>query len=453
MLRTLIFRCSFGAAIILFSLRFAYASSIQSAIESDYDYLKDLYIDLHQHPELSFQENRTAEKIAEELGSIGFDVTLPMGGTGLVGILKNGKGPTLMIRTDLDALPVKEKTGLPYASTQLAIDDLGKTVNVAHACGHDIHMTVFIGTARRLVSLRDQWQGTLILVGQPAEERGAGARMMLEDGLFERFPRPDYNLALHVSPELAAGMVGYAKGYAFANVDSVDIAVHGIGGHGAYPHKTKDPVVLAAKIIMSLQTLVSREVSPLDPAVVTVGSIHGGTKHNIIGDRVDLQLTVRSYSDQVKNQLLEGIKRIADAEARAYGLPDSLLPTVRIKNEATPSLYNHPEFTLRMVQVFERILGKDRVMELSPVMGGEDFARYGRVEPKIPSLMYRLGAVDGALLRKAKENGEQLPSLHSPFFAPLPDPTIKTGVLAMTSAALELLSKTRPAKVGPQSNK
>ena len=441
MLRILFFRCLFAAAMLLLSLSFASASSIQSAIASDYGYLKDFYTDLHQHPELSFHENRTAEKIANELRSLGFEVTHPVGGTGLVGVLKNGEGPTLMLRTDLDALPVKEQTGLPYASTRQMMDDLGKTVDVMHACGHDVHMTVFVGTARRLVSLKDRWQGTLILVGQPAEERGAGARMMLEDGLFERFPRPDFNLALHVSPELAAGTVGYTKGYAFANVDSVDIAVHGIGGHGAYPHKTKDPVVLAAKIILSLQTLVSREISPLDPAVVTVGSIHGGTKHNIISDRVDLQLTVRSYSNQVKNQLLEGIKRIALSEARAHGLPDSLLPTVKIKNEATPSLYNDPEFTLRMVHVFERTLGKHNVTATDPVMGGEDFARYGRVEPKIPSLMFRLGAVDSALLAKAKEKGEPLPSLHSPLFAPVPEPTIKTGVMAMTSAALELLAK------------
>ena len=442
MLRVLFFRCLLATAIVLLWSSFTSASSIQSAITSDYGYLKDFYIDLHQHPELSFQENRTSEKIAVELRSLGFEVTQPVGGTGLVGVLKNGQGPTLMLRTDLDALPVKEQTGLSYASTQQVVDELGKTVNVMHACGHDIHMTVFIGTARRLVSLKDRWQGTLVLVGQPAEERGAGARMMLEDGLFERFPRPDYNLALHVSPELAAGTVGFTKGYAAANVDSVDIVVHGIGGHGAYPHKTKDPVVLAAKIILSLQTLVSREVPPLDPAVVTVGSVHGGTKHNIIGDRVDLQLTVRSYSDPVRQQLLEGIKRIALAEGRAYGLPDSLLPTVRIKNEATPSLYNDPDFTVRMAAVFERTLGKNRVKEVSPTMGGEDFARYGQVEPKIPSLMFKLGGVDRSLLNKAKESGEPLPSLHSPLFAPLPEPTIKTGVLVMTSAALELLAKT-----------
>ncbi len=409
-----------------------FSSPIQNSISEDYRYLSELYKDLHQHPELSFHENRTADKLARELKSLGFEVTTGVGGTGLVGVL--------MLRTDLDALPVKEETGLAFASTIQTTDDLGKTVPVAHACGHDAHMTIFIGTARQLTRIKEQWQGTLVMVGQPAEERGAGARMMLKDGLFERFPRPDYNLALHVYPELAVGTVGYTKGFALANVDSVDIAVHGIGGHGAYPHTTKDPVVLASKIVLSLQTLVSREVSPLEPAVVTVGSIHGGTKHNIISDRVDLQLTVRSYTDEVRKQLLEGIRRIAVAEGRVFGLPENLLPTVKIKDEATPSLYNNPKFTSRMVKVFERVLGKDKVKDTPPVMGGEDFARYGRVEPKIPSLLFKLGAMDSAVLAEAKAGGKKLPSLHSPFFAPVAEPTIKTGVLVMTSAALDILS-------------
>jgi amidohydrolase len=441
MYKKLFGRVTLVVAFALWPLNNASASSVQSTIADDYDYLKELYIDLHKHPELSFHENRTANKLAKELQTIGFEVTTHVGGTGLVGVLKNGPGPTLMLRTDLDALPVKEETGLSFASVIQTKDDLGKTVPVAHACGHDAHMTIFVGTARQLVSIKDQWQGTLVMVGQPAEERGAGARMMLKDGLFERFPRPDYNLALHVYPELAVGTVGYTKGFALANVDSVDIVVHGIGGHGAYPHTTKDPVVLASKIVLSLQTLVSREVSPLEPAVVTVGSIHGGTKHNIISDRVNLQLTVRSYSDDVRNQLLEGIKRIAVAEGKVHGLPDRLLPTVKIKDEATPSVYNDPEFTERMIKVFERVLGKDKVKDTPPVMGGEDFARYGRVEPKIPSLMFKLGAMDATVLADAKALGKRLPSLHSPFFAPVAEPTIKTGVLVMTSAVLDILSK------------
>lgn len=432
---------AFVVATIGLTLNIASASPVQSSIANDYDYLKNLYIDLHKHPELSFHENRTADKLSKELQLLGFEVTTQVGGTGLVGVLRNGAGPTLMLRTDLDALPVKEETGLAFASTVQTEDDLGKTVPVAHACGHDAHMTIFIGTARQLVSIKDLWKGTLVMVGQPAEERGAGARMMLKDGLFERFPRPDYNLALHVYPELAVGTVGYTKGFALANVDSVDITVHGIGGHGAYPHTTKDPVLLASKIVLSLQTLVSREVSPLEPAVVTVGSIHGGTKHNIISDRVDLQLTVRSYSDEVRNQLLEGIKRIAIAEGRVYGLPDRLLPIVKIKDEATPSVYNDPEFTMRIVKVFKRVLGEDKVKDTPPVMGGEDFARYGRVEPKIPSLLFKLGAMDKQVIAEAKATGKRLPSLHSPFFAPVAEPTIKTGVLVMTSAALEILGK------------
>jgi amidohydrolase len=436
-----IFRVSLYLSIFFTSIAASSASPLKSSIENDYSFLNDFYIDLHKHPELSFQEKKTAKKVVDELISLGFETTIPVGGTGLVGVLKNGDGPTLLIRTDLDALPVKEQTGLPYASTQTAVDDLGKTVNVTHACGHDIHMTVFIGTARQLVKIKNQWQGTLVMIGQPAEERGAGARMMLADGLFERFPRPDFNLALHVFPDIAAGSVSYSPGYAFANVDSVDIAVHGIGGHGASPHKTRDPVVLAAKIIMSLQTLVSREIAPLDPSVVTVGSIHGGTTHNIISDRVDLQLTVRSYSDKVRKHLLDGIKRISLAEGKAHGLPDSLLPTVKIKKEATPSVYNDPVFTKRMARVFKQTLGKDRVSETPPVMVGEDFARYGRVDPKIPSLMFKLGSVDANLIAESKESGKDLPSLHSPFYAPLPEPTIKTGVLAMTSAALDILKK------------
>ena len=440
-MKAILFRTICSTLIIVLSFAFASASPIKDLIANDYTFLESFYIDLHKNPELSFQEKRTAKKVVNELKSLGFVTSIPVGGTGLVGVLKNGDGPTLLIRTDLDALPVKEQTGLPYASTQTAVDDLGKTVNVTHACGHDIHMTVFIGTARQMVRIKNQWQGTLVMIGQPAEERGAGARMMLADGLFERFPRPDFNLALHVFPDLAAGSVSYSTGYAFANVDSVDIAVHGIGGHGASPHKTRDPVVLAAKIIMSLQTLVSREIPPLDPSVVTVGSIHGGTTHNIISDRVDMQLTVRSYSDKIRKQLLDGIKRISLAEGKAHGLPDSLLPTVKIKKEATPSVYNNPELTKRMANVFEKVLGKNKVSETPPVMVGEDFARYGRVDPKIPSLMFKLGSVDANLIAQAKENGKDLPSLHSPFYAPLPEPTIKTGVLAMTTAALDILGK------------
>ncbi|TNE36211.1 MAG: amidohydrolase, partial [Alphaproteobacteria bacterium] len=303
-------------------------ADLRNDIKNDTPDLLSFYKDLHQSPELSFEEVETSKKIAAQLEALGFDVTPEVGGLGVVGVFENGEGPTVLIRTDMDALPVEEKTGLSNASQVKGLNQTGDPVSVMHACGHDMHMTVFVGTARRLAALKDQWSGTLVMIGQPAEERGAGAKAMLEDGLFKRFPRPDYNLAFHVSPTLEAGNIGYVPGYGFANVDSVDIEVRGIGGHGAYPHMTKDPVVLASKIVLGLQTIVSREVSPMDPAVVTVGSIHGGTKNNVIPDSVRLQLTVRSYSDEVRQQLIDGIARVAEGEARAYGLPKDLMPIV-----------------------------------------------------------------------------------------------------------------------------
>ncbi|WP_281301453.1 MULTISPECIES: amidohydrolase [unclassified Iodidimonas] len=411
-------------------------AAIESGIESDYAYLEKLYTHLHAHPELSFQEAETAARMASELGELGFDVTPDVGGHGLVGVFKNGPGPTLLIRADMDALPVKEMTGKPYASTVTAVEQNGQDVHVMHACGHDVHMTVFVGTARRLVSLRDQWSGTLVMIGQPAEERGAGAKAMISDGLFERFPRPDYNIALHVSSSLAAGKLAYVPGYALANVDSVDIAVHGIGGHGAYPHATKDPVVLASQIVLGLQTIASREVDPQDPVVVTVGSIHGGTKHNIISDRVDLQLTVRSYSDATRSRVLAAIERITKNTALAFGLPSDRLPEVVVKDEFTPSTYNDPDLTARLVAALSGPLGAENVLETQPVMGGEDFGRYGR--EGIPSVIFWLGAVEPEKVAAAARGEISLPSLHSPFFAPLPEPTIKTGVEAMTHAALDL---------------
>ncbi len=325
------------------------APSVDREIDADYPYLEKLYLDLHRHPELSYQEKRTAARIAAELKKLGLTVTTGVGGHGVVGVLKNGEGPTVLLRTDLDALPVAEQTGLPYASQVKAVEQTGQEVPVMHACGHDVHMTVFAGTARWLVRHRDAWSGTLVMIGQPAEERGAGARAMLEDGLFERFPKPDYALALHVNAALPAGTVAWVPGYALANVDSVDITVHGIGGHGAYPQATRDPVVLASQIVLALQTIASREIDPQDPVVVTVGSIHGGTKHNIISDRVDLQLTVRTYSDETRRKVLDAIRRIATNMGRVAGLPDGLLPEVRIhEEEYTPSTYNDPELAARL---------------------------------------------------------------------------------------------------------
>jgi amidohydrolase len=401
--------------------------------------LQSLYQDLHRNPEISFQEVKTSQRLAAEFADAGFTVTSKVGGYGVVAILNNGDGPTVMLRTDMDALPVKELTGKPYASTATTIDEKGNTVPVMHACGHDIHMTIAVGTARWLASHLDEWQGTVMIIAQPAEERGAGAKAMLADGLFKRFPRPNYNLALHVSAGLPTGTIAFTRGYAMANVDSVDILVKGIGGHGAYPHLTKDPVVLAARIISDLQTLVSRELSPLDPGVITVGSIHGGTKRNVIPDSVKLELTVRSYSDEVRRHLLDGIARVAKAEARSYGLPDNLLPEIAYGDYYTPAVYNTPELTEQMLPVLRDALGEKAVLEVPPVMGGEDFARYGREEPRIPSHMFKLGSVPLNIVEQAKVDNASLPSLHSAFFAPEPRQTIATGIIAMTSMVIALL--------------
>ncbi|EED36875.1 amidohydrolase [Luminiphilus syltensis NOR5-1B] len=396
---------------------------------------------LHRHPELSFQEESTATYLADTWRSAGFEVTESVGGFGVVGVLRNGEGPTVMIRMDTDALPITEQTGLAYASTQRAIEQTGQEVGVMHACGHDIHMTVGTETALNLAGNRDAWRGTLVVIAQPAEERGAGARAMLEDGLFERFPIPDYNLSLHTLATLPAGKIGYVSGWMMANVDSVDIHLKGVGGHGAYPHNARDPVVLAASIIMDLQTLVSREIAPIDPGVVTVGSIHAGTKHNIIPDSATLQLTVRSYSDATRKALLDGIKRIALKNAEAMGFGAELAPEVIMKDEYTPALWNDPKLVAREVEVLKSAIGTGNVIEVSKEMGGEDFARYGRTSHKIPSFMMRVGVVPEALWQQHQTDGTPLPSLHSPFFAPDPEKSIQTGVDAMTAMALDLLTK------------
>lgn len=413
------------------------ASDLSTA---DYRYLENLYLHLHQNPELSFQEKETAARMALELRSAGYEVTENVGGYGLVGVMENGEGPTLLVRADMDGLPVKEQTGLEYASVAQGLSDAGDPVPVMHACGHDIHMTSLVGLARSMAASRDDWQGTLVLVGQPAEERVGGAKAMIEEGLFTRFPKPDFNIALHTSAGLPAGQVGLASGYALANVDSVDIAIKGIGGHGAYPHTTKDPVVLAAHIVVALQTLVSRETSPLDSAVVTVGSIHSGTKHNIISNNAHLQLTVRSYTDEVRDNLLDGIKRIAEAQAHSMGLPRELWPEVTY-SEATPATYNDPALSARVTEALSGVLGVDNVQQLRPVMGAEDFAYFGRTNEKIPSVIFWLGAVAPDRVDAANRGELELPSLHSPFFAPEREPTIRTGVEALSGVAMDLLKK------------
>ena len=403
------------------------------------DEIVNLYKFLHSNPELSWQEDKTASHLADILETDGYEVTRGVGKKGVVAILENGRGPTLMIRADMDALPVKEKTNLKYASKVRQINRFGKEVPVMHACGHDIHMSVLIGTAKNLISMKDSWSGTLMLVLQPAEEVGQGSLAMLEDGLFERFPRPDFNLALHVGGMGPAGTIGYQLGYAMANVDSVDIIVNGIGGHGAYPHTTIDPIVLASQIVLSLQTIVSRKIDPLEPAVVTVGSIHGGLKHNIISEEVRLQLTLRSYSDEVREKTIDEIKKIVKGLGIAAGLPESKMPKVILKDEYTPALYNDPEFSRKVLSFISKEIGDENVSEISAVMGGEDFARYGRQDPKIPSLLFWLGGTSIEDWKKYQNNEIEMVSIHSPFFAPDPKPTITTGIKAMSASALGLL--------------
>ena len=423
---------------------------IDSMIDRQRGSLVAIYKALHAAPELSHHEEKTSAFFAKELRALGYTVTDHFGkyerseltGYGVVAVMNNGAGPTVIVRTDLDALPVEEKTGLPYASTVRAKNDLGQEVPVMHACGHDIHITTMLGTAKTLAQLKDQWRGTLILIGQPAEEVIDGAKSMLADGLYTRFPKPDYVIALHDSADLEAGKIGYTPGYAMASSTSVDIKLRGIGGHGSRPDSAKDPIVLAAQVILALQTIVSRENSPLDPAVITVGSIHGGTKHNIIPDEVNLQITVRAYREEVRLKLLAGIERITKGIAIAAGIPNDLAPLVVFSpTEFTPSMYNDPVLTERLAASFVKALGQDNVMQVPQIMASEDFARYSLEGHQIPTMIFWLGAVDPPKVKLSKETGTPLPSLHSALFAPLPEPTIRTGVKAMTSAVLELMKK------------
>ena len=407
-------------------------------ISNNLDSVVELYRHLHSHPELSYQEKNTANKIAEEFRNVGATVTQNIGGHGVVGILKNGPGPTLMIRTDLDGLPVTEETNLVYASKVRTKNSEGLDVGVMHACGHDIHMANVVATARYLASNKDKWSGTLMMIGQPAEERGAGAKAMLKDGLFERFPKPDYAIALHVDSNLEAGKVGYRAGYALANVDSVDITVKGRGGHGAFPHGTIDPVVQAAQLVLDLQTIVSREIKPIEPAVITVGSIHGGTKHNIIGNTCHLQITVRSYSDEVRSHLLKAIQRKAKAVAISFRADE---PEIKI-SEGTPALRNDNDLAVRVGAVFKSVLGNAHVVTSEQSMGGEDFSQYGKAG--VPILMFRLGTVEPRRLQRFRQFEQSPPSLHSSKFYPDAESTLRTGLIATASAALEILKSNQP---------
>ena len=423
------------AAALLLCLSLAAGTASAAVPDLDPD-LVAFYVDLHRNPELSMHEEKTAAKLAERLRRLGFAVTTGVGGTGVVGVLRNGAGPTVMLRTELDALPVEEKTGLPYASTVKARNDAGLEVPVMHACGHDVHMTVWVGTAARMVQERARWQGTLVLIAQPAEEVVKGAKAMLADGLFSRFPKPDYVVALHDSPKVPAGKIGHTPGYILASSDSVDVTIYGKGGHGAAPQTTVDPVVIAARTVLALQTIVSREKDPQEPAVVTVGSIHGGTKHNIIPDEVKLQLTVRTYDRKVRQQVLDAIVRIARAEAAAAGAPRE--PAVAVV-ESTPSTFNDPKLDARVAAALSRELGADNVVESRREMASEDFSEYGLAG--VPAVMFRLGAADPEALAKATAAGVELPSLHSSLFAPDRDPTLRTGVAAEMAVLLDLLGK------------
>ena len=431
-----------AASTLLFP-RAADADALEDAVSADYqDHLAALFEHFHRHPELSFRETKTAARLAKELRDAGVEVTESVGGTGLVGMLKNGDGPLVLVRADMDGLPIEEDTGLPYASKARQVDITGEEVPVMHACGHDVHITSLVGTARRLVALKDRWAGTVMFVGQPAEERIGGARAMLEDGLYERFGVPDYALAFHVSAGGPAGKVMLKAGLIASSSDSVDLTVRGVGAHGASPHKGKDPIYVASQIVVALQSLVSRELSPLEPGVVTVGSFHAGFKHNIIPDEARLQLTVRADSEATRAKLLAGIRRIAEGVARTAGVPEDLLPVVELSTEATPTTANDPELVERVRAAFIRELGEDAIYSKDREgMGAEDFAYFVQTEHRVPGAYFSVGGTSQADLDAEKAGGPAVPSHHSPFFKIEPEPSVVTGVHAMTVAVLELLGK------------
>jgi amidohydrolase len=421
----------------------AFAQTLDQRIDRELPSLIETYKGLHAAPELSMQEAKTSALLASRLRALGYEVTYPVGKYdkpndtcyGVVAVMKNGKGPAVLVRTDMDALPITESTGLPYASTVRAKNAGGDEVGVMHACGHDIHITTMLGTAKMLADLKSQWHGTVILVGQPAEEIVAGAKGMLADNLYQRFPKPDYIVALHDSPLIAAGKVGYTPGYFMAASDSINVTIRGVGGHGASPQSTKDPIVAAAEFITQLQTIASRERSPLDPIVVTVGSIHGGTKRNIIPDEVKLQLTLRTFDPQVRARALESIARIAKGVALSAGIPEERAPIIEeVPEERSASTYNDPALTQRLVASLNKAIGAENVVEMKPLTVSEDVNRFG-LDRQIPLVMLNLGAVDGAKLA----SGQTIPGLHSSGFSPLPEPTLRTGIKSMTSMVLDLL--------------
>ena len=421
--------------------------SIDAMIERDMASMLSTYKMLHAGPELSHREEKTSLFFAGELRKLGYTVTERLGkfdnaewtGYGVVAVMKNGAGPTVLVRTELDALPVEEKTGVPYASKVRVKNDAGVEVSVMHACGHDIHITSLLATAKILSELKSQWQGTLVLLGQPSEESGDGARALLKDNLYTRFPQPDFAIALHDKPDIETGKIGYTPGYAMASATSIDIKIRGIGGHGSAPETTKDPVVVAAQVVLALQTIVSRENSPLEPAVVTVGSIHGGTRYNIIPDEVNLQLTVRTYKEDVRQKILASIERIVKAAVLSAGIPEDRGPIIKV-SEGTKSTYNEPKLLERLMPALQRALGAENVVQMPAMMASEDFG-YLSLDQKIPATIIWLGASDPPKVKAYRETGAPLPGLHSALFAPVPEPTLRTGVKATTATVLELMKK------------
>jgi amidohydrolase len=423
-------------------------TDLDARIEQELPSLVATYQAIHAAPELSHYEKKTSALVAARLRELGFEVTDHLGkynhpgwvGYGVVGVMKNGAGPTVLVRTELDALPITEETGLPYASHVRTKDDAGREVGVMHACGHDIHITSLLGTATVLAAMKDKWHGTLMMLAQPAEETINGARAMLDDGFYSRFPRPDYLLAMHDTADLPAGKIGYTSGYSSASSTSVDIFVRGVGAHGSRPEASKDPIVEASQLVLAIQTIVSREISPFDPAVVTVGSINGGTRYNIIPDEVHLQLTIRTYKEEVRRHILTSLEHMAKGIAQADGIPESRAPIVKVSDtEHSPALYNDPKLTERVAEALETALGKDSVVKNPPVMASEDFGEFGGQDHLIPLCDFSLGAVNPGKFVEAQRAGKTIPGLHTAWWAPDPELTLRTGVKAMTSVVLDLM--------------
>ncbi len=413
---------------------------IKDIIDREYQEIEKLYKHFHAHPELSNEEAETSERLAGELEHLGFSVTEGVGGHGIVAVLENGEGPVVMVRADMDALPIKEETGVSFASDKTVTTSEGESVPVMHACGHDMHMSVMVGTAQVFTSLMEQWEGTLVLIGQPAEEKLSGARAMIEDGLFERFPLPDYILGLHVNSAQASGKVGYSPGYAYANVDVGRIVVKGRGGHGAYPDLTIDPVVIASRLVLNLQTIISREISALDPANITIGSIHGGTSGNIIPNEVELELVFRTLNDDTREKLIKRINEMSEGTGLSAGLPEEDWPRLELESDShVSSVYNTPALGERLKNSFARAVGAENVHEISPLMYGEDFGEYGSAKPEIPAFLYSLGSVKPEDMEAAEKGLIVPPSTHSSKYLPDMEPTIRTGILTMSSAVFDLL--------------